>query len=133
MRSEWGKLRLMGKAAAALLLLSGMSMSGVRCAHAQIPDQMQQAPPPPFGMPGPQRNNPDNDPFARRQRQKQEQARNTQRQEQLVKDTSKLLELATELKTEVDKTNKDTLSVDVIKKAEEIEKLAHSVREKMRE
>jgi hypothetical protein len=32
----------------------------------------------------------------------------------------------------VDKTNEHTLSVDVIKKAEEIEKLAHTVREKMK-
>jgi hypothetical protein len=36
------------------------------------------------------------------------------------------------LKTQVDKSTKDTLSVDVIKKAEEIEKLAHSVKERMK-
>jgi len=33
----------------------------------------------------------------------------------------------------VDKTNENTLSVEVIKKAEEIEKLAHSVKEKMKQ
>jgi hypothetical protein len=43
-----------------------------------------------------------------------------------------LLELATELKQYVDKTNEDILSMDVIKKADEIEKLARSVREKMK-
>jgi len=32
----------------------------------------------------------------------------------------------------VDKTNEGTLSVDVVKKAEEIEKLAHSVKDKMK-
>jgi hypothetical protein len=32
----------------------------------------------------------------------------------------------------VDKTNESTLSVDVVKKAEEIEKLAHSVKGKMK-
>jgi len=32
----------------------------------------------------------------------------------------------------VDKANENTLSVDVIRKAEEIEKLAHSVKEKMK-
>jgi nitric oxide reductase activation protein len=59
-------------------------------------------------------------------------ARNKQRQQQLVADTEKLLGLATQLKDDVDKSNKDTLSLDVIKKAEEIEKLAKSVKEKMR-
>jgi hypothetical protein len=32
----------------------------------------------------------------------------------------------------VEKSNKDTLSVDVIRKADEIEKLAKSVRDKMK-
>ena len=32
----------------------------------------------------------------------------------------------------MDKTTESTLSVDVIKKAEEIEKLAHSVKDKMK-
>jgi hypothetical protein len=32
----------------------------------------------------------------------------------------------------VDKSTKDTLSLDVVKKADEIEKLAHSVKEKMK-
>ena len=62
----------------------------------------------------------------------QEKARNDERQKKLISDTEKLLSLATELKSDVDKTNKDTLSVDVVKKAEEIEKLAHSVKEKMK-
>lgn len=65
----------------------------------------------------------------------QEQAsksRNTDRQKRLVADTEKLLSLATELKQDVDKTDKNTLSVDVIKKADEIEKLAHSVKERMK-
>lgn len=64
--------------------------------------------------------------------EKMEKRRNDLRQEQLVKDTNKLLALATELKSQVDKTNKDTLSVDVVKKADEIEKLAKNVKEKMR-
>lgn len=62
----------------------------------------------------------------------QEKARNDDRQKRLVADTDKLLALATELKADVDKTNKDMLSVDVVKKADEIEKLAHSVKEKMK-
>lgn len=58
--------------------------------------------------------------------------RNKDRQAALKKDTDKLLQLATELKEYVDKTNENLLSVDVIKKAEEIEKLSKSVKEKMK-
>lgn len=57
---------------------------------------------------------------------------NEERQAQLKRDTEKLLSLATDLKTYVDKTNANILSLDVIKKAEEIEKLAHSVKDKMK-
>lgn len=64
--------------------------------------------------------------------QNQMKMRNVDRQKQLVEDTQKLLALANELKADVDKSNKDTLSLDVVKKADEIEKLAHSVKEKMK-
>jgi hypothetical protein len=51
-----------------------------------------------------------------------------ERKKQLAEQSKALLQMATELKSEVDKTNKDTLSMQVIRKAEELEKLAHSVR-----
>jgi hypothetical protein len=57
---------------------------------------------------------------------------NRERQVQLQRDTDHLLKLANELKQYVDKTNEHTLSLDVVKKAEEIEKLARSVKEKMK-
>ena len=57
---------------------------------------------------------------------------NQERQAQLRRDTERLYELSTQLKQYVDKSNENTLSLDVIKKAEEIEKLAHSVKEKMK-
>jgi hypothetical protein len=50
----------------------------------------------------------------------------------LKHDTDKLLKLSVELKESVDKSDENVLSLDVIKKAEEIEKLAHSVKEKMK-
>ena len=50
----------------------------------------------------------------------------------LKNDTDKLLKLSVELKQFVDKSDENVLSVDVIKKAEEIEKLAKSVKEKMK-
>lgn len=57
---------------------------------------------------------------------------NQERQAQLKRDADKLLKLATELKQYVDKSNENTLSLEVIQKAEQIERLAHSVREKMK-
>jgi len=63
----------------------------------------------------------------------QEKAANKKRQEDLQRDTDKLLQLATELKQYVDKTNENVLSIEVIKKAEEIEKLSKSVQKKMRD
>jgi hypothetical protein len=53
-------------------------------------------------------------------------------QKQLADDSRELLALAVSLKTEVDKTNQNMLSVAVIRKAEEIEKLAHNVKDKMK-
>ena len=57
---------------------------------------------------------------------------NQEREAALKRDSDKLFQLATELKAYVDKTNEHVLSMDVIKKAEEIERLAHSVKEKMK-
>lgn len=56
----------------------------------------------------------------------------TPQQKQLADDTAKLLALANELKAELDKSSKDTLSLGVIKKAEQVEKLAHKVRDEMK-
>jgi hypothetical protein len=57
---------------------------------------------------------------------------NSERKKQIAEDSARLLKLAADLKVEVDKTNKDTLSLIVIRKAEEIERLAHNVKEKMK-
>jgi hypothetical protein len=57
---------------------------------------------------------------------------NRERQAQLQRDTDNLVKLANELKQYVDKSNENTLSLDVVKKAEEIEKLARSVKDKMK-
>ena len=64
--------------------------------------------------------------------EEQAKMRNAGAAEKLVEDTQKLLVLANELKAEVDKSTKDTMSLDVIRKADEIEKLAHSVKERMK-
>ena len=57
---------------------------------------------------------------------------NEQRQLELRRDTDRLLQLTNELKQYVDKTNENILSLEVIRKAEEIERLAKSVKEKMK-
>jgi hypothetical protein len=59
-------------------------------------------------------------------------ALNDDRHKKLVTDVDKLISLSNELKTDVDKTNKDELSLDVIRKAQEIEKLAHDVQSRMK-
>jgi len=57
---------------------------------------------------------------------------NQSRQALLKADTDRLLKLAVELKDSVDKSSENVLSLEVVKKAEEIEKLAHSVKDKMK-
>ena len=54
------------------------------------------------------------------------------RKDQIAADSAKLFQLANELKAEMDKSTKDTLSLSVMKKAEEVEKLARKVRDEMR-
>lgn len=72
------------------------------------------------------------DPWAAKARHDMEKKVNLQRQQEIRRDSEKLLELAAELKQYVDKTNENIISLDVIKKAEQIEKLAKTVREKMK-
>ncbi|HET9282850.1 MAG TPA: hypothetical protein VFR24_12905 [Candidatus Angelobacter sp.] len=76
--------------------------------------------------------------FPQDQAQKEMQDRmmkeaNKKRQQDIRDETDKLFQLATELKAAVDKTNENMLSLDVIKKAEQVEKLAKKVKENMRE
>jgi hypothetical protein len=75
---------------------------------------------------------PNSNPDTERMQHEQQKALQKRNYEQLKADTDKLLELATELKAYVDKTNENVLSYDVVKKSEQIEKLARSVKEKMR-
>ena len=72
------------------------------------------------------------DPIELDQQKAMEKARNESRQKDLKRDTVRLLELATELKQYVDRTNDSVLSLDVIHKTEEIEKLAKSIKNKMK-
>lgn len=55
-----------------------------------------------------------------------------ERHAQLQRDTEKLVALTAELKQHVDKAGRNFLSMEVIKKAQEIQKLAKSVQDKMK-
>lgn len=121
-------------------LLSALFFAGVlavlpaaaqrRGASPQNPPQEaspDNSPDPQFGR---RRNN--DDPDMARIEHEQQKRMNEARQKALQKDTDHLLQLATELKQYVDRTNENILSVDVIRKAEEVEKLAKNIREKMK-
>jgi hypothetical protein len=81
---------------------------------------------------GPSQDNSSNPDIPPDQQKEMRKKANEQRHAELKRDTDKLLQLSTELKQYVDKSNENILSMDVLRKAEEIEKLAHSVKVKMR-
>lgn len=54
------------------------------------------------------------------------------RQLALKRETDQLVAMASDLKQDMDKTSPTILSLDLIKKTEKIEKLAKSIREKMK-
>ena len=58
---------------------------------------------------------------------------NTQRHKRMLDDANKMVQLSNELKADVEKTQKDELSLDVMKKAAEVEKLAHDVQQRMKQ
>ncbi len=71
----------------------------------------------------------DINPLARQLAEQQAMRRNNQRQQQIVDDTTKLVHLAQQLKEEMDKGKLENPG----KTAEEIEKLAKDVKDKMKE
>jgi hypothetical protein len=60
------------------------------------------------------------------------EAANAQRKKEISADSEKLLKMAADLKDELDKTSKDTLSVSTIHKIDAIEKLARDMKSKMK-
>jgi len=56
----------------------------------------------------------------------------TDRQKKIVDDVTRLAQLASEVKTGLDQADKKETSADVIRKTEEIEKLAHDVKQRMK-
>jgi hypothetical protein len=65
--------------------------------------------------------------------QQQARAANLQRLTEIRRDTEKMTQLTQELKEYLDKSDPGVVSVDAIKKAEQIEKLARGVKSKMKQ
>jgi len=104
--------------------ITGLLLSITSAANLMVGQDLP-APSPPWAnqMPATQTSPPES------RSQTQDRARIAYQRKQLKADADKLLRLATDLKQEVDKTTKDTLSVDVIRKANEIEKLARNIKQ----
>jgi hypothetical protein len=97
-------------------------------AFSATPGQAQRNPPPSALDPA-QGVAPGPDPSAQRKLLTQMRK---QRFEDMQRDSRKLLELAVELKQYVDNSGENILSLDVVRKAEEMEKLARQVKNNMR-
>jgi len=106
-----------------IVTLSGTGTQAQVVDPSQTPDASLPA--------GRQQRTPD-DPWTEQKKRELVKKQNERREQEIKQDTDKLLELATELKQYVDKTNENVISLDVIKKAEQIEKLAKSVKDKMK-
>lgn len=65
--------------------------------------------------------------------QERQQMLAEQRQKKMIDDADRLVQMAQQLKESVDKSNKNTLSVDVIRKADRVEKLARQLKDNMRQ
>ena len=63
----------------------------------------------------------------------QAMAANQQRQLEIKRDMEKMAELTQELKDYIGQANQGVMSVDAIKKAEQIERLAHNLKSKMKQ
>ena len=116
--------------------LSTVRYSAAQDVHIHLPSSTPQAqdlhtPIPKASVPGPDTVNlpaTEGDDIQRLQAN----AANSQRQVEIRRDTEKMLQLAGEFKDYLMKAEHGVMSVDAIKKAEQIEKLAHGVKSKMK-
>ena len=87
---------------------------------------------PPLGPPRPAPGMDPTNPFPPELQAKARKLRNEQRQKQIVSDTDKLLALANQLQSEIDRKPKNGTAPSEAKKLDDIERLARSVKEKMK-
>ena len=106
-----------------------LAASGRVVAQVGVPlGSTSQSSRPPYG----DKNRENESPLGPATQERLELGRQTERQKKLIADTDRLVILANELKQDMDKSTKDTMSIQVIRKAEEIEKLARSVKDRMK-
>jgi hypothetical protein len=147
MQVRWNEIRIMaahdagdwkrGARVAACLL--AMAAASVPCDFGQSPQLSAptNSAQPKQSIINPAANRPPdkNDQMAMRERnaiKANYEAANEERKRQLTDDSAALLKLSNELKEELAKSTKDTLSLDVVRKADEIARLAHNVQVKMK-
>ncbi|HUY82272.1 MAG TPA: hypothetical protein VMU92_11165 [Acidobacteriaceae bacterium] len=113
-----------------LILLLVLVSSALPAAHAQ--QVAPNMPPQRTVVPTMTQTVPDNDVLSRRMNEKMAIARNNERQKAIISQSAQLLALAKKLNADASRSNANQLSVTVVKEAAEIEKLAKSIKDKMR-
>jgi hypothetical protein len=129
--------------ACGFVVLTALASLPVAESHSQVPQ-------PNGGLPGPGRTSegfialPENanphpdanraleDSMRVRDNTKRFEQLNVLRHKEMASDTEKLVALANQVKTEMDTASHDSLSMESVRQVEQIEKLAHTVRDKMR-
>lgn len=119
----WPRISMFLFAGVLVLLALQTTNARTQVVNPQVPDASES---------GNQRQRDADSPWTLQQKREIAKKQNELRQQEIKQDTDQLLELATELKQYVDKTNENIISLNVIKKAEQIEKLAKSVKDKMK-
>jgi hypothetical protein len=126
-----------GSAAVVVALMLGAGMK-------TVPVAAQQQPPPPGALPPLSQpvsaphvpgmvTDPGPDPMRATMREGMIRQANEQRHKKMQDDANKMVQLSNELKADVEKAQKDELSLEVMKKAAEVEKLAHDVQQRMKQ
>ncbi|HEX4022470.1 MAG TPA: hypothetical protein VHX63_15095 [Acidobacteriaceae bacterium] len=116
------------------LLLAAMAGTAQYTYTAQCMAQVQEPLPPPLSNNTHVPHSPGSDDgsISPEMQEKMAEGRNTQRQKRLEENTKKLVQLADQLQTAVNRSNKNILSIDVIHRAEKIEKLAKQIQDEMK-
>lgn len=119
-----GRVKIAWHSALCFLLLVFSSIFALPAGQRPTPNQINQLPHNPLDEPG--FNDADPTVMARRM-----WVLNMERQKSIVSDTDRLLKLARELNSEIDKSNPEALTPVQLRKIGEIEKLARNVKQKM--
>jgi hypothetical protein len=128
------KNRMIGVMGAGVIIGCGLLSSGSGKAQSPYnPDPMQTNGPVSTSSRGPIPLGRPPDPLEAAMAARTRMERNIERQKHLENDTKRLLVLANELKTEIASSGTETMTPEMLHKMDEIEKLARSVKDKMRD